>query len=97
MPNSTNEKKSRVLEVDVEKVQCLSDRREPLEKCSLCVHSVKFRESGTWKPSPARAYCVLSRNTGKVDLKAVDAVECDDKKGEVYRRVVYKCTRFTRW
>lgn len=88
MPNSMDDKKSRILEAGGGEVQCLSNRREPLEKCRLCVHSVKFREAGVWKPSPARAYCVLSRNCGKVNMKAVNAVECNDTAGEGYRSIM---------
>ena len=83
-----NDKKSRILEVEGRKVRCLPEKREPVEKCMFCVHSKKILESGVWKVSPARAYCVLNRSDDKVDMEKADAIECDDIKGEGYRSIL---------
>jgi len=82
------DKKTRILEVEKGEVQCLPDRRVSIEKCRFCVHSKKILESGVWKASPARAYCVLNKNNDRVDMEKADAIECDDLKREGYRSIL---------
>lgn len=88
MPGSADEKKTRILQIENGEVRCLPEKMESVEKCRFCVHSKKFRESGTWKVSPARAYCVLSRKSDKVNFEKADSVECDDLRGEGFRSIM---------
>ncbi len=68
----------RTLYVSGGSVQCLEKKREPLERCRFCVHSVLFYSRGAWRPSPARAYCLAARTTEEVPLATVEKVCCDD-------------------
>lgn len=69
-------------------VGCLPKRDESLEKCRFCAHSVRFVVGGKEVASPARAFCTLSRSTTEVDLKKVEAVICDDSRGEGFRSIM---------
>ncbi|MDD4127222.1 MAG: hypothetical protein PHV39_05990 [Methanomicrobium sp.] len=82
------EKPKRNLKVDNGSVQCLSHKKEDIEKCRFCVHSVSFLENGKYIKSPARAFCTMCRSTEEVSLKDVEAVVCDDYKGEGYRSIM---------
>ncbi|MFA4877763.1 MAG: hypothetical protein WC586_10140 [Methanoregula sp.] len=61
------------------RVQCLPDKKEPLENCSFCVHCREFRVGGRFIKSPSLAYCTKCRITEKVDLSKADAVKCADR------------------
>jgi len=78
----------RVLQVAGGGVQCTPEKREPVVRCRFCVHSVEFYAAGHWIGSPARAFCTLQRATDKVDLKQVEAVRCDDTRGEGFRSMM---------
>lgn len=69
-------------------VECGSGKRESIDKCRFCVHSKEFLTPGGWVPSPARAYCTMTRATNQVDLKKVTAVRCDDDKKEGFRSIM---------
>ena len=86
--SSTMNERSRILEVESGVVDCIFGKKEPLEKCRFCVHSKKFRQNGIWRVSPARAYCTFSKNYEEVDFNYVDAVECDDLRGEGFRSIM---------
>ena len=79
---------TRTLQVEKGTVACLPKRREDLEKCRFCVHSVKFIIPGKEVPSPARAFCSMSRATEEVDLKKVISVVCDDMREEGVRTIM---------
>ena len=82
------EKTFRTLYAEKGVVQCLPHKKESVEKCRFCVHSVSFLERGRWIKSPARAFCNACRSTEEVSLTKVEAVLCDDKKGEGYRSMM---------
>jgi len=63
------------------RVQCLPDKKEPLENCSFCVHCREFLVGGEFKKSPSLAYCTKCRITEKVDLSKAEAVKCADRQG----------------
>jgi len=69
-------------------VDCLPAKKEDLDHCRFCAHSVRFRVSGREIPSPARAYCTLQRKTEEVDLTKVEAVICDDLSSEGFRSIM---------
>ena len=83
-----SEGRTRILDVEEMEVRCLPGKREHVDRCRFCVHSKKIPESGRWKVSPARAYCVLSRSDDVVDMNKAEAVECDDMKGEGFRSIL---------
>jgi hypothetical protein len=78
----------RTLLVGNGKVDCLPAKKQDLDYCRFCAHSVRFRVSGTEVQSPARAFCTLGRNCEEVDLKKVEAVICDDLSGEGFRSIM---------
>ena len=78
----------RTLYVEMGVVQCLPNKKESIEKCRFCVHSVYFLEKDRWIKSPARAFCTKCRSTDKVFLTDVEAVLCDDKREEGYRSMM---------
>lgn len=78
----------RTLQVTGRQVQCLAHKVEEIEKCRFCVHSVRFITPGGEVPSPARAFCTMSRYSGEVHLHEVTAVVCDDTRGEGYRSML---------
>ncbi|HOJ95911.1 MAG TPA: hypothetical protein PK024_03615 [Methanospirillum sp.] len=79
---------TRILPVENGTVACLPTKREEIEKCRFCVHSVRFKIPGREIPSPARAFCTMSRATEEVDLKAVISVFCDDSRHEGFRSIM---------
>jgi len=68
-------------------VQCLPEKREPVEHCRLCIHCREFKVRGKFVKSPSLAYCVRSRVTEPVDLHAVEAVRCADRQGEGFHSI----------
>ena len=78
----------RVLEVRKGKVPCLPGKEETVEHCRFCVHSRYFRVKGEYGKSPALAYCLRHRDAKEVDLSAVEAVKCGDRRGEGYRSMM---------
>ena len=78
----------RTLEVVKGFVMCVPGKREDLDHCRFCAHSVRFRIKGKEIPSPARAFCTLQRATQEVDLTQVDAVICDDTVSEGFRSIM---------
>ncbi|MBN2733957.1 MAG: hypothetical protein JXQ82_03745 [Methanomicrobiaceae archaeon] len=83
-----NDQNLRTLNVEKGTVQCLSWKKESIEKCRFCVHSVSFLENGRWIKSPARAFCTKCRSTDEVSLPDVAAVLCDDRNEEGYRSIM---------
>jgi hypothetical protein len=69
------------------RVQCLEEKKEPLEHCRLCIHCREFRIRGTFVKSPSLAYCMKSRITDNVDLTQADAVKCADRQGEGFHSI----------
>ncbi len=82
------ETEQRELPVKRGTVECLPGVRIGLDRCRFCASSRAFRERGTWKRSPALAYCMASRVTEEVDLAKVDAVRCADRTGEGFRSIM---------
>ena len=82
------DKPRRVLTVEGGSVQCLERKKEPLERCRFCVHSVRFYSKGSWRPSPARAYCISCRTTEEVALDTVAKVCCDDGGREGFHSIM---------
>jgi hypothetical protein len=82
------EEEYRVLEVSGGRVLCLPDKEETIEHCRFCVYSRYFRVRGELVTSPALAYCLRHRATEEVDLRAVEAVSCADRRGEGYRSMM---------
>ncbi|WP_067049396.1 hypothetical protein [Methanofollis ethanolicus] len=79
----------RVLKVEKGAVpSCQAGATRTLDNCRFCVHSVRFCEDGRWVISPARAYCMLKRATGEVNMGQVSAVECDDDGSEGFRSIM---------
>ncbi|MFZ1957486.1 MAG: hypothetical protein WAU46_00190 [Methanoregula sp.] len=75
------------IEVNGGTVQCLPDKREPVDHCRFCIHCREFRVKGQYVKSPSLAYCVKCRVTGDVDLSAVQAVRCADRQGEGFHSI----------
>ena len=69
----------RILQAVQGKVQCLPDKKEPVENCSFCVHCREFGIGSRFVTSPSLAYCTKSRVTERVDLSKVTAVKCADR------------------
>ncbi|WP_321506843.1 hypothetical protein [uncultured Methanoregula sp.] len=69
----------RIIPVIKGRVQCLPDKKEPLENCSFCVHCREFLVDGKYVKSPSLAYCTKCRITEKVDLSKAEAVKCADR------------------
>lgn len=77
----------RELEAKGGTVQCLPEKREPLDYCRLCIHAREFKVNGKYVKSPSLAYCVKCRVTDSVDLSKVQAVRCADLKGEGFHSI----------
>lgn len=77
----------RILPATGGKVQCLPDKKEPLENCGFCTHSREFRVGGKFVKSPALAYCMKHRVTERVDYAKADAVKCSDRQGEGFHSI----------
>lgn len=82
------EAEQRELPVEKGTVECRPGARIGLDRCRFCASSRAFRERGTWKRSPALAYCMACRVTEDVDLAQVDAVRCADRTGEGFRSIM---------
>ncbi|MDD1679886.1 MAG: hypothetical protein LUO93_11975 [Methanomicrobiales archaeon] len=53
------------------------------------MHSKSFIVRGREIPSPARIYCLAQKPSGEeIDFTQVEAVVCEDKKGEGYRSMM---------
>jgi hypothetical protein len=74
----TNEE-VRIIPVIKGRVQCLAEKKEPVENCGFCVHSREFRVQGRFITSPSLAYCTKCRVTEKVDFTKAEAVKCADR------------------
>jgi hypothetical protein len=68
-------------------VQCLPEKKQPLENCGFCIHSREFRVGGNFVRSPALAYCMKCRVTERVDYTKADAVRCADSRGEGFHSI----------
>jgi hypothetical protein len=82
------ETEERELQVERGTVECRPGVRVGLDRCRFCASSRAFRERGSWKRSPALAYCMASRVTEEVDLANVGAVRCADRTGEGFRSIM---------
>ena len=71
----------RIIPVIKGKVQCLVDKKEPVENCGFCVHSREFKVQNRLITSPALAYCTKCRVTEKVDYSKAESVKCADRQG----------------
>jgi hypothetical protein len=77
----------RLLPAEKGHVQCLPEKKEPLENCGFCIYCREFRVSGRFVKSPSLAYCTKCRVTERVDYKAADAVRCADRQGEGFHSI----------
>lgn len=77
----------RILPATKGTVQCLADKREPLENCGFCIYSREFRVGATYVKSPALAYCTKCRVTERVDYTKADAVKCADRQSEGFHSI----------
>jgi hypothetical protein len=80
--------KYRNLDLNNGSVECLPGREEEIEKCRFCVHSVYFITKKGKIPSPARAFCNITRSTEDINLNEVKEVICDDIRGEGFRSMM---------
>jgi hypothetical protein len=71
----------RILPAVKGRVQCLPEKKEPLENCGFCVHCREFCIRGTFVKSPSLAYCTKCRVTDRVDPTQATAVKCADRQG----------------
>ena len=71
----------RLLPVTKGRVQCLPDKKEPVENCSFCIHCREFRVGDRFVKSPSLAYCTKCRITERVDLTKAEEVKCADHQG----------------
>jgi len=69
------------------RVQCTPNEAVPVDRCRLCVHSARVVVGGRELPSPARAYCSRCRDAPNIDMAKVEAVVCDDTRGEGFRSI----------
>jgi hypothetical protein len=84
---SMTEEEYRILPAIKGRVQCLPDKKEPLENCGFCIHCREFGTEGKFVKSPSLAYCSRCPVTGKVDLTKVTAVKCADRQGEGFHSI----------
>lgn len=77
--DSMAEDEYRILAVAKGRVQCLPDKKEPVENCSFCIHCREFRVGDRFIKSPSLAYCTKCRITERVDLTKAEAVKCADR------------------
>ncbi len=82
------DKPHRELKVEKGTVECLPGVRVGIDRCRFCASSRAFLEQGTWRESPALAYCMAHRTTREVDLGRVSAVRCADRTGEGFRSIM---------
>lgn len=81
------DKEYRILPAMKGYVQCLPEKKEPLENCGFCIHCREFRVGGEFVKSPSLAYCMKCRVTGRVDITKADAVKCADRQGEGFHSI----------
>jgi len=81
------EEEYRILPALQGKVQCLADKKEPVENCGFCIHCREFGIGKTFVKSPSLAYCTKCRVTDRVDLTKVTAVKCADRQGEGFHSI----------
>ena len=77
----------RILPVTKGRVQCLPEKKEPVENCSFCIHCREFDVGGRFVKSPSLAYCTKCRITERVDLNKAVAVKCADRQGEGFHSI----------
>jgi len=77
----------RILPATKGKVQCLPEKKEPVENCGFCIHCREFGIGTTFVKSPSLAYCTKSRVTERVDFTKVTAVKCADRQGEGFHSI----------
>jgi hypothetical protein len=77
----------RILPATGGRVQCLAEKKEPLENCGFCIHCREFRVGGKFVKSPSLAYCTRCRVTERVDYTKADAVKCADRQGEGFHSI----------
>ena len=77
----------RILTVTKGKVQCLPEKKEPVEHCGLCIHCREVKVEGKFVTSPSLAYCSRCRVTEKVDLTKAEAITCADRQGEGFHSI----------
>jgi len=77
----------RILPATKGKVQCLPEKKEPVENCGFCIHCREFGTGTTFVKSPSLAYCTKCRVTERVDLTKVTAVKCADRQGEGFHSI----------
>lgn len=82
------ETEQRELPVEKGTVECRPGERVGLDHCRFCASSRAFCERGSWKRSPALAYCMACRVTEEVDLAKVEVVRCADRTGEGFRSIM---------
>ncbi|MFZ0004867.1 MAG: hypothetical protein WCC86_10935 [Methanoregula sp.] len=68
-------------------VQCLPNKKEPVDHCRFCIHCRDFKINGQYVKSPSLAYCAKCQVTGEVDLSAVQAVRCADRQSEGFHNI----------
>jgi len=77
----------RILAAIKGKVQCLPEKKEPVENCGFCIHCREFGIGTRFVKSPSLAYCTKCQITEKVDLTRVTAVKCADRQGEGFHSI----------
>jgi hypothetical protein len=77
----------RILPAVQGKVQCLEEKKEPVENCGFCIHCREFGVGGKFVKSPSLAYCTKCRVTERVDFTKVTAVKCADHQGEGFHSI----------
>jgi hypothetical protein len=78
-----------IKEIRKGKVECVPGEVVSLDHCRFCVHSKAFIVRGRAVPSPARIYCLAQKpSKEEIDFTTVEAVVCDDRKGEGYRSMM---------
>ena len=81
------EEEYRILPAVKGRVQCLQEKKEPVENCGFCIHCREFGIGGAIVKSPSLAYCTKCRVTERVDLTKVTAVKCADRQGEGFHSI----------
>jgi len=61
----------RILPAAGGRVQCLPEKKQPLENCGFCIHCREFRVGGKFVKSPSLAYCT----------------KCADRQGEGFHSI----------
>jgi hypothetical protein len=79
--DTMTEDQYRILPVTKGRVQCLADKKEPVENCGFCVHCREVKVKDRFITSPSMAYCTKCRVTEKVDFTKAEAVKCADRQG----------------